>query len=120
MLCLDALGGKPVLTVKNNQPTLFANLETYFADPHASFESFTTIDQQRGRIEKRTIRVSTEMNSYLADWPLIEQVAEVTRTVTVRKTGTISKQVVYLITPLTPQEAGPARLLESGPRTLEH
>ncbi len=52
------------------------------------------------------------MNSYLADWPLIEQVAEVTRTVTVRKTGTISKQVVYLITPLTPQEAGPAHLLD--------
>ncbi len=59
--------GKTLLTVKNNQPTLFVNLETYFADPHASCESFATLDQQRGRIEKRTIRVSTEMNSYLAD-----------------------------------------------------
>lgn len=112
MLGVDALGGKTLLTVKNNQPTLFTNLETYFADPHASCESFATLDQQRGRIEKRTIRVSTEMNSYLADWPLIEQVAEVTRTVTVRKTGTTSQEVVYLITPLTPQEACPARLLE--------
>jgi hypothetical protein len=35
MLCVDALGGKTVLTVKNNQPTLFAELATYFADPHA-------------------------------------------------------------------------------------
>jgi hypothetical protein len=35
MLCVDALGRKTVLTVKNNQPTLFAELATYFADPHA-------------------------------------------------------------------------------------
>ncbi len=109
--CVDALGGKTVLTVKNNQPTLFADLQTYFADPHASFEQFATLDQQRGRIEKRTIRVSTEMNSYLVDWPLIQQVAELTRTVTIRKTGQTSHEVVYLITPLTPGEADPSRLL---------
>ncbi len=52
------------------------------------------------------------MNSYLADWPLIQQVAELTRTVTIRKTGKTSQEVVYLITPLTPQEADPSRLLE--------
>src|SRR6266487_363664 len=112
MLGVDALGGKTVLTVKNNQPTLYADLTTYFADPHASFEQFSTIDRHRGRIEKRSIRVSTEMNSYLADWPLIGQVAELTRTVTVRKTGKTTEEVVYLITPLTPQEANPQRLLE--------
>lgn len=112
MQCVDVLGGKTVLTVKNNQPTLFTDLETYFADPHASFEQFSTLDQQRGRIEKRTLRVSTSMNSYFADWPLIQQVAELTRTVTVRKTGKTSQEVVYLITPLTPGEACPSRLLE--------
>lgn len=112
MLCVDALGGKTVLTVKNNQPTLYADLATYFADPYASFEAFSTRDHHRGRIEERRIRVSSEMNSYLADWPLIQQVAELTRTVTVRKTGKISLEVVYLITALTPQEARPPRLLE--------
>jgi len=112
MLCVDALGGKTVLTVKNNQPTLYADLATYFADPHASFDQLSTLDQHRGRIEKRSIRVSTEMNSYLTDWPLIEQVAELTRTVTVRKTGKTSHEVVYLITPMTPLEASPQRLLE--------
>jgi predicted transposase YbfD/YdcC len=111
MLCVDALGGKTVLTVKNNQPTLFADLETYFSDPHASFEQSSTLDQHRGRIEKRSIRVSSEMNAYLADWPLTQQVAELTRTVTVRKTGKTSREVVYLITPLTPGEANPQRLL---------
>jgi predicted transposase YbfD/YdcC len=112
MLCVEALGGKTILTVKNNQPTLYADLATYFADPHASIEQDETLDQHRGRIEKRCIRVSTEMNSYLKDWPLVEQVAELRRTVTVRNTGTTSQQVVYLITPLTPAEAGPRRLLE--------
>jgi predicted transposase YbfD/YdcC len=111
MLCVDALGGKTVLTVKNNQPTLYADLATYFADPHASFEQSCTLDQHRGRIEKRSIRVSSEMNSYLTDWPLTQQVAELTRTVTVRKTGKTSHEVVYLITPLTALEASPQRLL---------
>jgi len=106
-----ALGGKTVLTVKNNQPTLYADLATYFADPHASFLQDATLDLHRGRIEKRNIRVSTEMNAYLKDWPLVEQVAELTRTVTVRKTGKTSQEVVYLITPLTPTEASPQRLL---------
>lgn len=111
MACVDALGGKTILTVKNNQPTLYADLATYFADPHASFEQASTLDRHRGRIEKRSIRVSTEMNSYLADWPLIQQVAELTRIVTVCKTGEISHEIVYLITPLTPGEASPQSLL---------
>jgi predicted transposase YbfD/YdcC len=109
---VDTLGGKSVLTVKNNQPTLYADLATYFADPHASFLAGSTLDQHRGRIEKRSIRVSTEMNAYLADWPLTQQVAELTRTVTSRKTGQTSYEVVYLLTALTPLEASPQRLLE--------
>jgi len=112
MLRVDALGGKTLLTVKENHPTLSADLMTYFADTHASFEESFTLDQHRGRIEKRSIRVSTEMNAYLVDWPLVEQVAELTRTVTIRKTGETSCEVVYLITALTAQEASPQHLLE--------
>jgi predicted transposase YbfD/YdcC len=111
MQAVDTLGGKSVLTVKNNQPTLHADLAAYFADPHAVFLQDATLDLQRGRIEKRSIRVSTEMNAYLKDWPLVQQVAELTRTVTVRATGKTSQEVVYLITPLTPSEASPQRLL---------
>ena len=101
-----------VLTVKNNQPTLFADLATYFADPHASFEQFSILDLHRGCIETRSLRVSTEMTSYLTDWPLTQQVVELTRTVTIRKTGKTRHEVVYLITALTPQKASPQRLLE--------
>ena len=48
-----------IITVKMNQPTLYADLATYFADPHASFEQTSTRDEQRGRIEVRSIKVST-------------------------------------------------------------
>jgi predicted transposase YbfD/YdcC len=49
-LAVDALGGAALLTVKANQPTLYADLATYFADPHARFEHTSTRDEQRGRI----------------------------------------------------------------------
>jgi predicted transposase YbfD/YdcC len=102
--------GKSLFTVKQNQPTLYADLATYFADPHASCQQAETWDRRRGRVEHRIIRVSTEMNGYLAPaWPLVAQVAEVTRTVT--KKGVTSTEVVYLITDLSPQQASPLHLL---------
>lgn len=102
--------GKSVYTVKQNQPTLYANLATYFADPHAVCQQAETWDRRRGRVEHRVIRVSTEMNGYLApDWPLVAQVAEVRRIVT--RKGETSTEVVYLITDLCPKQASPLRLL---------
>jgi predicted transposase YbfD/YdcC len=102
--------GKSLFTVKGNQPTLYADLATYFADPHACCQQDETWDRRRGRVEHRSIRVSTEMNAYLAPaWPLIAQVAEVTRTVT--EQGETSTEVIYLITDLCPQQGSPLRLL---------
>ena len=109
METVHACQGHSLLTVKGNQPTLFADLATYFADPHAICQHAETVDRHRGRIEVRHIRVSTEMNTYLAAWPHIRQVAEVTRTVTCK--GETSCEVVYLITSLTPAQADPSCLL---------
>jgi len=54
----------------------------------------------------RTIKVSIEMNAYLASsWPSIAQVAQLTRTVT--KAGKTTTEVVYLITTLSPAKASP-------------
>ena len=100
-----------VLTVKGNQPTLYADLATYFADPYARYLEAQTTDRRRGRTEVRTIKVSTEMNAYLAPcWPYVAQVAQLTRTVT--KVGKTTTEVVYLITPLSPPKASQERLLE--------
>lgn len=102
--------GKSVYTVKLNQPTLYGNLATYFADPQSVCQHAETWDRRRGRLEHRVIRVSHEMNGYLApDWPLVAQVAQLTRSVTCK--GQTSREIVYLITDLSSQQATPLRLL---------
>jgi predicted transposase YbfD/YdcC len=104
--------GDVVLTVKDNQPTLYDHLATYFADPESSFEQASTTDYQRGRIEVRSSKVSTALNDYLSlTWPSIAQVAQLTRTVTVRRTHTTTQEIVYLITTLSPMLASPSRFL---------
>lgn len=99
-----------VLTVKDNQPTLLQDLQTYFADPSACCTQADTWDRRRGRVEHRSIRVSSEMNAYVhPNWPHIRQVAQVTRVVTSKK-GTTT-EIVYLITNLSSLQATPERLL---------
>jgi predicted transposase YbfD/YdcC len=116
MRTVHALAGFCVLTVKGNQPTLYADLATYFNDPHtviAPSECIRTVDFHRGRTEVRLLEVTSSLNDYLAPcWPLVRQVARVTRTVTVRKTGKTTQEIVYLITDLTALQASPQRLLD--------
>jgi predicted transposase YbfD/YdcC len=112
MAIVRAWLGDTVLTVKANQPTLYDDLATYFADPEACFEQTSTTDYQRGRIEVRSIKVSTALNNYLSvTWPHIAQVAQLTRTVTVRRTHKTTQEIVYLITTLSPMLAPPLRFL---------
>ena len=108
---MHKLQAETVLTVKGNQPTLYDDLATYFADPQAHYVEAQTVDRRRGRLEVRTIKVSTEMNAYLAPtWPYVAQVAQLTRSVT--KVGKTTTEIVYLITTLSPTKASPQRLLD--------
>jgi predicted transposase YbfD/YdcC len=108
---LHDLEADTVLTVKGNQPTLYADLATYFADPDAKYQQAETIDRRRRRTEGRMIKVSPEMNAYLAaNWPHLGQVAQLTRRVT--KAGATTTEVVYLVTTLTPAKATPQHLLD--------
>jgi predicted transposase YbfD/YdcC len=112
-LRVQQLEGDAVLVVKDNQPTLHEHLATYFADPLASFEEAETIDLQRGRKEVRHIKVTCALSDYLQpDWPGVAQVAQLTRTVTTKKTDKTTCEVVYIITTLSRQQASPQRLLE--------
>ena len=57
-------GADYLLAVKANQPTLRAEVEEYFATaPHESLDTVTDLDKGHGRIEERTVTVSSE-----ADW----------------------------------------------------
>jgi len=112
-LRVQQLGGDALLVAKDNQPTLHEHLATYFADPLACFEEAETIDLQRGRKEVRHIKVTSALSDYLQrDWPGVAQVAQLTRTVTTKKTGETSIEVVYIITTLSQEQATPLRLLE--------
>lgn len=106
-------GGHVVLTVKDNQPTLAADLAALFADPVTQVEQAHTDDAQRGRRERRSIRVSTDLRAYLAThspWQHIAPVAQLTRTA--RPKGRWREETVYLVTTLPSEHASPQRLLE--------
>ena len=118
---VHAWQGEAVLTVKANQPTLYDDLATYFADPEASYEQASTTDYQRGRREVRSIKVSAALNGYLSTtWPHIAQVAQLTRTVTVRRTHTTPQEVVYLITTLSPHARFTSSSAHTRARPLVH
>jgi len=91
------------------------HLVDFFTNLSTSFEEGVTIDSQKGREEIRQIKVATVLDDYLRkNWPGVAQVAQLTRTVTTKKTGEITTEVVYLITTLSREKASPERLLELG------
>lgn len=52
-----------LLAVKANQPTLRAEIESFFDDaPAASLESTTDVDKGHGRIEQRTVTVARQVD----------------------------------------------------------
>ena len=64
---LDA-GADYLLAVKDNQPTLHAEIESYFATaPAAEVEKVETIDKEHGRFEVRNYSVSHKVDWYAAE-----------------------------------------------------
>jgi predicted transposase YbfD/YdcC len=56
-------GADYLLAVKANQPTVRAEIETYFNDaPPAAVESLTDLDKGHGRIEQRTVTVAKDVD----------------------------------------------------------
>lgn len=69
-----------------------------------------TIDKEHGRIETRTLAVTSSLAAYLAPaWPGLAQVCRITRQRMVR--GVESIETVYAITSLTAAVADAGRLL---------
>ena len=64
-----------------------------------------------GRIETRSIRSSAELTGYI-DFPYAEQVFFLHRSTTDLKGNPLRSELSYGISSLSPEEAGPARLLE--------
>jgi predicted transposase YbfD/YdcC len=117
-LCAQVLaaGGDYLLLVKENQPTLFADIGLRF-DPPAALgpvaltdrRETATRDRGHGRQDEvRHLIASTDLTAYL-DWPGLEQVFRLQRTW--REHGVTKQALHYGITSLPPTLGPPERLL---------
>ena len=112
-------GGDYVWIAKDNQPKTRQAIEQLFAPqksapglgcPPMDFHSEEIFNKEHGRLEQRSITVSSLLNDYL-DWPNVAQVFKLERRFTYVATGRVHHEVQYGLTSLTPQEASPKRLL---------
>lgn len=111
--------GDYVWFVKGNQPTLLSDIEQLFESDWRTdiggriptdFETFSTINKGHGRLERRTITLSSMLNDHL-DWPEAKQVFRLVRQRTDRKTDKTTTETVYGITSLDRSAATPETLL---------
>ena len=122
-LCTQVVeaGGEYLLLVKDNQPTLLADMVQVFAPLTAEERERTgvhtvhplpiaterTVEKGHGRLEERQIRVSSELAGY-SSWPYLEQVFEYTRRWTSK--GRTKQQVRYGITSLPAEVSDAAQV----------
>lgn len=71
----------------------------------------STLEKGHGRLELRELTSSTMLEDYL-DWPGAHQVFRLERRTTLLRSGHVREEVVYGITSLSPERAGPERLLQ--------
>ena len=110
---LDA-GGDYLMFDKDHQPQLREDIATLFQEPQVVAETLTTartLDPGHGRIEERRLTASWALIDY-TDWPGLQQVFQLERTVTIKKTRRQRHEVVYGVTSLSPQRADTARQLQ--------
>ncbi len=114
-LCQQVLaaGGDYLVTVKANQPTLFAALQLLFDPgwdvPLVDRRDVRTVDKGHGRSrEVRHLIASTDLDGYV-DWPGMAQAFRIERRW--REHGEDKRQVRYGITSLPPAVGSPRRLL---------
>jgi predicted transposase YbfD/YdcC len=114
--------GDYIWFAKGNQPQMQENIRLWFEpepDPipgmgrlPKDFEVAKKTNKEHGRLEKRTLTVSSQLNDFL-DWPYLEQVFMLERRAVSTKTGEIvTEQTVYGFTSLSRKEVSPDQLLE--------
>jgi hypothetical protein len=106
-------GGDVVLFIKENTPVTRADLELFFEDAQAdrrTWQSFEHIEKGHGRLERRQITTSPDLNDYLRrDWGEVGQVFRLQRERTSKDKH--SGEVVYGWTSLSHKHCCPQRFL---------
>src|SRR5829696_412200 len=111
-----AAGGDYLLLVKENQATLYNDIQLLFDPPPAlatrplrDQRAVRTIETGHGRRDEvRQLVTSTDLMAYL-DWPGVAQVFRLERTW--RERGTVKRALHYGITSLSLETGAPDRLL---------
>ena len=109
---VQRVGGDVILFIKENTPLTRADLELFFEDEQAdrrTWQSFEQVEKGHGRLERRHITTSPDLNDYLLrDWGEVGQVFRVQRERTSKQKHSV--EVVYGWTSLTQKRCGPQRL----------
>lgn len=111
-------GGDYVLTVKDNQPSLYHDIETLFTSPNRyphllDFQTELKTNKGHGRIEQRSLTAVSLLPGEI-DWPYLTQVFRLESTFTFLRHGQVVRtehQVRYGLTSLTRPQAHAQRLL---------
>ena len=114
-------GGDYIWFAKGNQSHLEEDIRLWFEPEPApllgqghlrrDFETVKETSKGHGRLEERTLTVSSLLNDFLG-WPYLQQVFKLERRVTSIKTGENQEQVVYGITSLSRDAIMPTDLLK--------
>ncbi len=118
-----AAGGDYVWKVKANPPTLHADIDQLFASstapalpgfspPQTDFRSATETVCRHGRIDTRTLTVSSLLAAS-SDWPHLAQVFKIVRQTTCKKTREQAVFLTYGVTSLSSAQASPSFLLHT-------
>jgi len=113
-------GGNFLWTVKGNHPQLLQELQDWFDDkmpllpgqgcPPKDFQSASLTSKGHGRLEVRILTTSSQLNDFL-DWPFLQQVFKLERTITISKTKKSRQETIYGVTSLAAEQASPSELL---------
>jgi predicted transposase YbfD/YdcC len=114
-------GGDYIWFAKGNQPQLEEDIRLWFEpEPEPlpgqgrlpkDFETVKEASKGHGRLEERTLTVSSQLNDFLK-WPYLQQVFRLERRFVSTTTGEIQEQVVYGLTSLSREEITPRNLLK--------
>ncbi len=107
-------GGDVIVLIKGNTPATQADLELFFEDEQAdrqTWQAFAQIEKGHGRLERRQIITSPDLNDYLRrDWGEVGQVFRLQRERICH--GKRSVEVIYGWTSLSRERCSPKRLLQ--------
>ena len=114
-------GGEYIWFAKGNQPQIEQDIRLWFEPdiqpipgmgcPPKDFETAQKTNKGHGRVETRTLTVSSQLKDFL-DWPYLEQVFKLERRCMSLKSGEIQEQVAYGFTSLMRTEITPHQLLD--------